>query len=155
MPWRWCACFLKYNFPLLHPPNPDVYLQTLTYSNRRLNSSSMIVKTSFVVFKKRVAQSKSEDSQSVRRISPLHSQKKLSVFRFEFSTFQKFKFVSSNWAVGRYKNMLSNFDWMMQLYTTITVDEPAPGLKTIFSFVVPDQKSGKVLTLFLCSWLVV
>nr|GFA47378.1 mitochondrial outer membrane protein porin of 36 kDa-like [Tanacetum cinerariifolium] len=29
------------------------------------------------------------------------------------------------------------------VFTTITVDEPAPGLKTIFSFVVPDQKSGK------------
>jgi hypothetical protein len=31
-----------------------------------------------------------------------------------------------------------------QLFTTITVDEPAPGLKTIFSFKVPDQRSGKV-----------
>ncbi|KAJ7970949.1 Mitochondrial outer membrane protein porin [Quillaja saponaria] len=30
------------------------------------------------------------------------------------------------------------------LFTTITVDEPAPGLKTIFSFRVPDQRSGKV-----------
>ncbi|KAK6160024.1 hypothetical protein DH2020_003405 [Rehmannia glutinosa] len=29
-------------------------------------------------------------------------------------------------------------------YTTITVDEPAPGVKAIFSFVAPDQKSGKV-----------
>uniref|UniRef100_A0A5B6YTZ9 Voltage-dependent anion-selective channel protein n=1 Tax=Davidia involucrata TaxID=16924 RepID=A0A5B6YTZ9_DAVIN len=29
-------------------------------------------------------------------------------------------------------------------FTTITVDEPAPGLKTIFSFKVPDQRSGKV-----------
>ncbi|CAA3000111.1 mitochondrial outer membrane porin of 36 kDa [Olea europaea subsp. europaea] len=28
--------------------------------------------------------------------------------------------------------------------TTITVDEPAPGVKGIFSFIVPDQKSGKV-----------
>ncbi|KAI4328386.1 hypothetical protein L6164_020743 [Bauhinia variegata] len=27
--------------------------------------------------------------------------------------------------------------------TTITIDEPAPGLKAIFSFVVPDQRSGK------------
>lgn len=35
-------------------------------------------------------------------------------------------------------------DTNSNLYTTITVDEPAPGLKTIFSFVVPDQKSGKV-----------
>ncbi|MED6192067.1 Voltage-dependent anion-selective channel protein 1 [Stylosanthes scabra] len=29
------------------------------------------------------------------------------------------------------------------LFTTITVNEPAPGLKTIFSFRVPDQRSGK------------
>lgn len=29
------------------------------------------------------------------------------------------------------------------LFTTITVDEPAPGLKAIFSFRVPDQRSGK------------
>ena len=35
-----------------------------------------------------------------------------------------------------------------QLFTTITVDEPAPGLKTIFSFKVPDQRSGKVSYLF-------
>jgi len=31
-----------------------------------------------------------------------------------------------------------------QLLTTITVDEAAPGLKTILSFRVPDQRSGKV-----------
>ncbi|KAB2613917.1 hypothetical protein ACFX13_045863 [Malus domestica] len=30
------------------------------------------------------------------------------------------------------------------LSTTITVDQPAPGLKAIFSFKVPDQRSGKV-----------
>ncbi|MED6147043.1 hypothetical protein PIB30_040332 [Stylosanthes scabra] len=30
------------------------------------------------------------------------------------------------------------------LFTTVTVDEPSPGLKTIFSFNFPDQKSGKV-----------
>ncbi|PQQ08677.1 porin [Prunus yedoensis var. nudiflora] len=30
------------------------------------------------------------------------------------------------------------------LRTTITIDEPAPGLKAIFSFIVPDQRSGKV-----------
>ncbi|KAL1327687.1 hypothetical protein HN51_037699 [Arachis hypogaea] len=30
------------------------------------------------------------------------------------------------------------------LLTTVTVDEPAPGLKSIFSFIFPDQKSGKV-----------
>uniref|UniRef100_A0A5B7BZD4 Voltage-dependent anion-selective channel protein n=1 Tax=Davidia involucrata TaxID=16924 RepID=A0A5B7BZD4_DAVIN len=35
-------------------------------------------------------------------------------------------------------------DTNSNLFTTITVDEPAPGLKTIFSFIVPDQKSGKV-----------
>ncbi|KAK2636267.1 hypothetical protein Ddye_031059 [Dipteronia dyeriana] len=35
-------------------------------------------------------------------------------------------------------------DTNSNLFTTITVDEPAPGLKSIFSFVVPDQKSGKV-----------
>ncbi|MBA0822468.1 hypothetical protein Goarm_019271, partial [Gossypium armourianum] len=29
------------------------------------------------------------------------------------------------------------------LFTTITVDEPAPGLKAIFGFRVPDQRSGK------------
>ncbi|KAF2316237.1 hypothetical protein GH714_041578 [Hevea brasiliensis] len=30
------------------------------------------------------------------------------------------------------------------LFTTITFDEPAPGLKAILSFRVPDQRSGKV-----------
>ncbi|EOY02054.1 Mitochondrial outer membrane protein porin 1 isoform 2, partial [Theobroma cacao] len=35
-------------------------------------------------------------------------------------------------------------DTSSKLFTTVTVDEPAPGLKTIFSFVVPDQRSGKV-----------
>ncbi|KAF5741623.1 Voltage dependent anion channel 1 [Tripterygium wilfordii] len=35
-------------------------------------------------------------------------------------------------------------DTSSNLLTTITVDEPAPGLKTIFSFRVPDQRSGKV-----------
>ncbi|XP_059655913.1 mitochondrial outer membrane protein porin of 36 kDa [Cornus florida] len=35
-------------------------------------------------------------------------------------------------------------DTKSNLLTTITVDEPAPGIKTIFSFVAPDQKSGKV-----------
>ncbi|MBA0711207.1 hypothetical protein Golax_010415, partial [Gossypium laxum] len=33
----------------------------------------------------------------------------------------------------------------LQLFTTITVDEPAPGLKAIFGFKVPDQRSGKYL----------
>ncbi|KAF7115423.1 hypothetical protein RHSIM_RhsimUnG0055400 [Rhododendron simsii] len=31
-----------------------------------------------------------------------------------------------------------------QLFTTVTVDEPCPGLKTILSFKVPDQRSGKL-----------
>ncbi|CAI9092727.1 OLC1v1028048C1 [Oldenlandia corymbosa var. corymbosa] len=35
-------------------------------------------------------------------------------------------------------------DTNSKVFATITVDEPAPGLKTIFSFTVPDQKSGKV-----------
>jgi len=30
------------------------------------------------------------------------------------------------------------------LFTTVTVDEPAPGLKTILSFKIPDQRSGKL-----------
>ncbi|MBA0798318.1 hypothetical protein Gohar_008917, partial [Gossypium harknessii] len=32
---------------------------------------------------------------------------------------------------------------VLQLFITITVDEPAPGLKAIFGFKVPDQRSGK------------
>ncbi|MBA0738457.1 hypothetical protein Gogos_011806 [Gossypium gossypioides] len=32
---------------------------------------------------------------------------------------------------------------VLQLFTTITIDEPAPGLKAIFGFRVPDQRSGK------------
>ncbi|MBA0856102.1 hypothetical protein Goshw_023420, partial [Gossypium schwendimanii] len=32
----------------------------------------------------------------------------------------------------------------LQLFTTITVDEPAPRLKAIFGFKVPDQRSGKI-----------
>ncbi|EEF42190.1 voltage-dependent anion-selective channel, putative [Ricinus communis] len=35
-------------------------------------------------------------------------------------------------------------DTSSNVSTTITVDEPAPGLKTIFSFKIPDQRSGKV-----------
>ncbi|KAG6588388.1 hypothetical protein SDJN02_15965, partial [Cucurbita argyrosperma subsp. argyrosperma] len=35
-------------------------------------------------------------------------------------------------------------DTSSNLVTTITVDEPAPGLKAILSFKVPDQRSGKV-----------
>ncbi|KAK9061742.1 hypothetical protein SSX86_018925 [Deinandra increscens subsp. villosa] len=35
-------------------------------------------------------------------------------------------------------------DTNSNLFTTITINEPVPGLKTIFSFKVPDQRSGKV-----------
>ncbi|EXB30112.1 Mitochondrial outer membrane protein porin of 34 kDa [Morus notabilis] len=35
-------------------------------------------------------------------------------------------------------------DTNSNLFTTVTVDEPAPGLKTILSFRLPDQRSGKV-----------
>lgn len=35
-------------------------------------------------------------------------------------------------------------DTNSNVYTTFTLDEPAPGVKAIFSFVAPDQKSGKV-----------
>ncbi|PIN17015.1 Porin/voltage-dependent anion-selective channel protein [Handroanthus impetiginosus] len=35
-------------------------------------------------------------------------------------------------------------DTNSNVFTTITLDEPAPGVKAIFSFVAPDQKSGKV-----------
>ncbi|KAL3631121.1 hypothetical protein CASFOL_024105 [Castilleja foliolosa] len=44
------------------------------------------------------------------------------------------------------KNMTTDVkvDTNSSVYTTITVDEPAPGVKAIFSFVAPDQKSGKV-----------
>nr|XP_043640015.1 mitochondrial outer membrane protein porin of 36 kDa-like [Erigeron canadensis] len=35
-------------------------------------------------------------------------------------------------------------DTNSKLLTTITIDEAAPGLKTILSFIVPDQRSGKV-----------
>ncbi|GMH26141.1 hypothetical protein Nepgr_027984 [Nepenthes gracilis] len=35
-------------------------------------------------------------------------------------------------------------DTSSKVFTTVTVDEPAPGLKAILSFAVPDQRSGKV-----------
>ncbi|XP_030530995.1 mitochondrial outer membrane protein porin of 34 kDa-like [Rhodamnia argentea] len=35
-------------------------------------------------------------------------------------------------------------DTNSNLVTKITVDEPCPGLKTIFSFTVPDQRSGQI-----------
>ncbi|XP_077247821.1 mitochondrial outer membrane protein porin of 36 kDa-like [Tasmannia lanceolata] len=43
-------------------------------------------------------------------------------------------------------------DTNSNLFTTITVDEPAPGLKTIFSFVIPDQRSGKVQLQYLLDY---
>ncbi|CAA2962119.1 mitochondrial outer membrane porin of 36 kDa-like [Olea europaea subsp. europaea] len=35
-------------------------------------------------------------------------------------------------------------DTNSKVHTTITVDEPAPGVKAIFCFIAPDQNSGKV-----------
>ncbi|XP_051140769.1 mitochondrial outer membrane protein porin of 34 kDa-like [Andrographis paniculata] len=35
-------------------------------------------------------------------------------------------------------------DTSSNLFTTVTIDEPAPGLKTILTFKVPDQRSGKL-----------
>ncbi|KAL8150181.1 hypothetical protein V2J09_019989 [Rumex salicifolius] len=35
-------------------------------------------------------------------------------------------------------------DTKSNIFTTVTVDEPAPGLKAILNFIIPDQKSGKV-----------
>nr|GMC88123.1 mitochondrial outer membrane protein porin of 36 kDa [Ipomoea batatas] len=44
------------------------------------------------------------------------------------------------------KNIITDVkvDTSSNLYTTITVDEAVPGLKTVLSFIVPDQRSGKV-----------
>lgn len=46
----------------------------------------------------------------------------------------------------RNKNITTDVkvDTNSNVFTTITVDELAPGLKSIFSFIVPDQRSGKV-----------
>lgn len=41
---------------------------------------------------------------------------------------------------------------MVQVLITATVDEAAPGLKSIFSFRAPDQNSGKVLFTFQASF---
>lgn len=41
-------------------------------------------------------------------------------------------------------NIRTDTLYFYQLFTTVTVDEPAPGLKTILSFKFPDQRSGKV-----------
>nr|XP_027073836.1 mitochondrial outer membrane protein porin of 34 kDa-like [Coffea arabica] len=44
------------------------------------------------------------------------------------------------------KNITTDFkvDTKSNLFTAVTIDEPVPGLKTIFSFRVPDQRSGKL-----------
>uniref|UniRef100_A0A7N0U7X2 Uncharacterized protein n=1 Tax=Kalanchoe fedtschenkoi TaxID=63787 RepID=A0A7N0U7X2_KALFE len=46
----------------------------------------------------------------------------------------------------KHKNITTDIkvDTNSNLFSTITVDEPTPGLKTIFSFKVPDQRSGKI-----------
>ncbi|KAF6168451.1 hypothetical protein GIB67_005003 [Kingdonia uniflora] len=46
----------------------------------------------------------------------------------------------------RNKNVTTDFkvDTNFRVLSTITVDEVTPGLKTIFNFVVPDQKSAKL-----------
>ncbi|KAL0377509.1 UNVERIFIED_CONTAM: Mitochondrial outer membrane protein porin of [Sesamum radiatum] len=46
----------------------------------------------------------------------------------------------------KHKNVTTDIklDTSSNLLTTVTVDEPAPGLKTILSFRVPDQRSGKL-----------
>lgn len=41
------------------------------------------------------------------------------------------------------RSFLTRF--IVQVLTTVTIDELAPGFKTIFSFVVPVQRTGKVL----------
>ncbi|MBA0829353.1 hypothetical protein Goarm_013963, partial [Gossypium armourianum] len=60
--------------------------------------------------------------------------KKGELFLADVNTQLKNKNVTTDIKVDTYSN----------LYTTITVDQPAPGLKAIFSFRVPDQRSGKV-----------
>ncbi|KAK4487344.1 hypothetical protein RD792_006043 [Penstemon davidsonii] len=46
----------------------------------------------------------------------------------------------------KHKNVTTDIkvDTGSNLFTTVTIDEPTPGLKTIFSFKVPDQRSGKL-----------
>ncbi|KAE9454543.1 hypothetical protein C3L33_13552, partial [Rhododendron williamsianum] len=60
--------------------------------------------------------------------------KKGELFLADVSTQLKNKNITTDIKVDTNSNLL----------TTITIDEPAPGLKTIFSFKVPDQRSGKV-----------
>lgn len=45
----------------------------------------------------------------------------------------------------KHKNVTTDVkvDTNSKVTTTITIDEPTPGLKTILSFVAPDQRSGK------------
>ncbi|KAK4409886.1 Mitochondrial outer membrane protein porin of [Sesamum angolense] len=46
----------------------------------------------------------------------------------------------------KHKNITTDIkvDTSSNLHTAVTVDEPTPGLKTILSFRVPDQRSGKL-----------
>ncbi|KAI3462956.1 hypothetical protein Pfo_019619 [Paulownia fortunei] len=46
----------------------------------------------------------------------------------------------------KHKNITTDIkvDTSSNLFTTVTIDEPTPGLKTILSFRVPDQRSGKL-----------
>ncbi|GMN41780.1 hypothetical protein TIFTF001_011008 [Ficus carica] len=60
--------------------------------------------------------------------------KKGEIFLADVSTQFKNKNITTDVKVDTNSNLL----------TTITVDEPAPGLKAIFSFIAPDQRSGKV-----------
>lgn len=60
--------------------------------------------------------------------------KKGDIFLADVATQLKNKNITTDIKVGTDSTLL----------TTITVDEPAPGLKSIFSFKVPDQRSGKV-----------
>uniref|UniRef100_A0A2P2K8L2 Mitochondrial outer membrane protein porin of 34 kDa n=2 Tax=Rhizophora mucronata TaxID=61149 RepID=A0A2P2K8L2_RHIMU len=60
--------------------------------------------------------------------------KKGDVFLADVNTQLKNKSITTNIKVDTSSNLL----------TSITIDEPAPGLKTIFSFKVPDQRSGKL-----------
>ncbi|KAH7515882.1 mitochondrial outer membrane protein porin of 36 kDa [Ziziphus jujuba] len=60
--------------------------------------------------------------------------KKGELFLADVSTQLKNKNITTDVKVDTNSNLL----------TTITVDEAAPGLKAIFSFIVPDQRSGKL-----------
>ncbi|GKU99394.1 hypothetical protein SLEP1_g12252 [Rubroshorea leprosula] len=60
--------------------------------------------------------------------------KKGELFLADVSTKLKNKNITTDVKVDTNSNLL----------TTITIDEPAPGLKMIFSFIVPDQRSGKL-----------